>query len=76
MNDLLAKEQRGENVSLVGLALFYTLLGQKEEAFKYLEKAYGKHSAEMVLLKPYSPFAALRSDPRLANLLRRMNLPE
>ena len=76
INKLRGQEKRGENVSLVGLAIYHALLGQKGEAFKYLEKAYQKHSSELVLIKPDTRFAALRSDPRYADLLRRMNLPE
>ena len=76
LNDLLAQQKRGKNISFITVAIYYTLLGQKEEAFKYLEKAYANHSAEMVLLKPYKPFTTLRSDPRFTNLLKRMKLPE
>jgi TolB-like protein/DNA-binding winged helix-turn-helix (wHTH) protein/lipoprotein NlpI len=76
LNKLLAQEKRGENVSLVGIALFDSLLGQKDEAFKYLEKMYDNHSAEMVLLKADTRFAPLRSDPRYIDLLKRIGLPE
>ena len=75
LKEILAKETRGENISFVGAAWFHTLLGQKDEAFKYLEKAYREHSAEMVLLTSYI-FSSLRSDPRFADLLKRMGLPQ
>jgi TolB-like protein/DNA-binding winged helix-turn-helix (wHTH) protein len=73
LKTLLAKETRGEYVPPVSLAFFYTSLGQKEEAFKYLEKAFRERSGEMVLL-PSPEFAGLRSDPRFGNLLKRMGL--
>lgn len=76
LKDLIAKKARGENVSPVYPATYYTLLGQKEEAFKYLEKAYGKRSAEIVLVTTSRQFAVLRSDPRFADLLKRIGLPE
>ena len=76
LNDLLAQEKRGKNISFLSIAWFYTLLGQKDEAFKYLEKAYNDHSAEMVILKPDQHFTPLRSDPRYTDLLKRMGLPE
>ncbi len=76
LNELLAQEKRGENVSLITLALLNSLLGQKDEAFRYLEKSYNNRSAEMVLLKPDTRFAPLRSDPRFADLLKRLGLPE
>ena len=76
LKDLLTKETRGENVSPVYLATYYTLLGQKEKAFKYLEKAYGERNAEIVLITSSRQFAMLRSDPRFADLLKRIGLPE
>lgn len=76
LKDLFAKEARGENVSSISFAWLYASLGQKEEAFKYLEKAYNERSAEIVLVKTSRQFAALSSDPRLADLFRRAGLPE
>lgn len=76
LNKLLAQEKRGENVSFISLAIYNSLLGQKDEAFKYLEKAFNKRSAEMVLIKPDTRFALLRSDPRFADLIKRLGLPE
>ena len=75
LKDLFAKEKRGEKISFVSAAWFHTLLGEKDEAFKYLEKAYREHSAEMVLLPSYM-FSSLRGDSRYADLLRRAGLPE
>lgn len=75
LKDLHAKESRGETVSFVGMALYYTLLKQKDEAFDYLEKAYRERSAEMVLL-PSPQFAFLRSDPRFKDLIKRIGLSE
>ena len=75
-NDYLARRKRGENISLVGLAICAALLRQKDEAFDFLEKAYLERSPELILLKPHLPFASLRSDARFAALLKRMNLPE
>ena len=76
LDALLIKEKRGETVSLVGIATLYTLLDKKEQAFQYLDKAYQEHDAEMVLLKPFSVFRPLHSDPRYSDLLKRMGLPE
>lgn len=52
-------------------------LADKDEAFRLLEKGYEKHSASMLYL-PVDSFYSIRSDPRYADLLRRMgccNLP-
>jgi serine/threonine-protein kinase len=59
------------------LAQICTTLGEKDEAFRWLEAAFGPPK------QPYLPwtrcapeFKPLRDDPRFADLLRRMNVPE
>jgi len=58
------------------LAYVYAGLGDKDQAFALLEKAYQDRSIMMVQLKVESFFDSLRSDPRFQDLLRRMNFPE
>lgn len=62
------------------LAHFYTILGEKDRAFYWLQQAY-KHR-EMIgidgglyCMKTDPLFDPLRSDPRFSDLLRRMGLP-
>lgn len=50
------------------------LLGKKEEAFKFLEKAYEMRRG-IVELAVEPELDNIRSDPRYADLLRRMSLP-
>jgi TolB-like protein/Tfp pilus assembly protein PilF len=57
------------------MALIYTGLGQNREAFEWLEKAYQDRFWMMAFFKVDPRFDALRSDPRFADLLRRMNFP-
>jgi TolB-like protein/DNA-binding winged helix-turn-helix (wHTH) protein/tetratricopeptide (TPR) repeat protein len=73
VKDMLKREKRGEQISFISAAWYYTLLGDKDNAFEYLEKAYRERSGEMVLL-PGPEFAALRSDPRFTDLQRRVGL--
>ena len=57
------------------MAIIYTGLGQKDQAFRWLEKSYEEHdSGPFSFIKVYPIFDPLRSDPRFADLLRRMNL--
>jgi tetratricopeptide (TPR) repeat protein len=56
------------------IALIYSGLGETDEAFKWLEKAYTDHSTEMIYFKVEPMLQPLRSDPRYAVLLRRMGL--
>jgi TolB-like protein/Tfp pilus assembly protein PilF len=71
-------------VSPLHIAGFYVQLGQRDEAFTWLEKAYDERSFSMVEFNyhpmaefSYHPmFDPLRSDPRFQDLLRRMGLPQ
>ncbi len=53
----------------------YISLGDKEQAFAGLEKAYATQSAYISSLKLWSLYDPIRSDPRFADLLRRVGLP-
>jgi eukaryotic-like serine/threonine-protein kinase len=57
-------------------ARIYASLGDKDKAFDWLEKGYEDRSVGSGLsgLKMDASFDPLRSDPRFADLLRRMNL--
>ncbi|HEX9285749.1 MAG TPA: protein kinase [Thermoanaerobaculia bacterium] len=55
--------------------LIYLGLGEKDEAFAYLEKAYEQRLAFPLFLKPDPIYDPIRSDPRFADLLRRLGLP-
>jgi len=58
-------------------AFIYVELGEKEQAFEFLEKAYEERSSALVHLGDGTVCTcdALRSDPRFADLLRRIGLP-
>jgi pentatricopeptide repeat protein len=57
------------------LASAYAGLGEKEQAFQLLEKAYEQHDDGLIYLKVATQFDSLRSDPRFADLVRRVGLP-
>ena len=57
-------------------AQIYAQLGDKEQAFAWLEKAYKEHRGPMYLLKVNPCWDPLRNDPRFGDLMRRMNFPE
>ena len=58
------------------IALNYACLGQKDQAFEWLNKAYQNKdwSLNRVGVEPWVD--NIGSDPRMANLLKRMNLPQ
>jgi serine/threonine protein kinase len=57
-------------------AVIYAGLGDKDEAFRLLEKGYEEHSAGMAYLAVDPFWDSVRSDPRHADLLRRIGLPQ
>jgi len=65
-----------EYVPPTSVALIYVGLGEKDEAFVWLEKAYEERSFQLQWLKVEPRWDSLRSDPRFANLMRRIGLPQ
>jgi len=63
-------------VDFYQVAEIYAALDDKDEAFRLLEKAYEEHSSNMPFLAVDPFWDGIRSDPRYADLLRRMGLPQ
>jgi len=68
----IPREQR--YVSPFYIAVIYTGLGEKEQAFEWLEKAFQERSWWIATLRTNPQFDSLRADPRFQNLLKRANL--
>jgi TolB-like protein len=66
----------GENVESMGPALLYTVLGEKDEAVEWLDKAYRERSLFIISLKTLSLWDSLRDDPRFMEIYDRMNFPK
>ena len=64
-----------EYVSPGELAALYAALGEREQAFASLEKAYAVRDPQLQYLGVDRSFDPLRSDPRFADLVRRVGLP-
>ena len=73
--DELKQLSTQEYVAPTSVALIYAGLGDKDQAFAWLEKAYEERSFQMQWLSVEPRWDSLRSDPRFANLQRRMGLP-
>jgi tetratricopeptide (TPR) repeat protein len=65
-----------EYVDPVSLARLHASLGEKEEAFALLERAYELRSHSLPKIALDARFDPLRSDPRFQDLLRRIGLPQ
>jgi TolB-like protein/Flp pilus assembly protein TadD len=70
--DQLNELSKQKFVPAIARALVDVGLGEKDKAFEWLEKAYEERY--VIPLKVDPQFDPLRSDPRFADLLRRMNL--
>lgn len=71
LKELLGSRQP---VSPFFIALVYTALGDKDEAFRWLEKAVAERSGSVRYLKIEPRLDPLRADPRFQALLRRVGL--
>jgi tetratricopeptide (TPR) repeat protein len=76
--EILQQLQQHANEQYVTPYMFariYTALGNPDEAFRWLNIAYGERAPWMVLLKRDPRLDRLRADPRYGPLLRLMNFP-
>jgi len=72
--DELKELSKQHYVSPFDFALIYVGLGDKDRAFEWLNKTYEENPYRIGFLKVNPRFDSLRSDPRFADLLRRMKL--
>ncbi len=59
-----------------GLYPIYFALGQKDQAFAWLEQAYKNRSDSLLYLRCWPEFERLRADPQFADLVRRVAIPQ
>jgi TolB-like protein/DNA-binding winged helix-turn-helix (wHTH) protein len=68
----LAAQQR---VSSYDVALAFVGVDDKDQAFSWLEKAVSDHAGRLMFLNVEPRFDSVRSDPRYAELARRLGFP-
>jgi serine/threonine-protein kinase len=74
LHELLQMSTR-QYVAPYNIALVYVGLGDKDEAFQWLDKAYDERSVRLINIAVHPRFASLRSDPRFAALVQKIGLP-
>jgi hypothetical protein len=73
LNELLELNRR-RYLTPPALANVYIGLGDKDQAFFWLEKSYQERSHYLAYLKVFPGVDSLRSDPRFDDLVRRLGL--
>jgi len=73
---LAIRARQEQGWTAVAIAAEYSRLGDKDRTFEWLEKAYAEHAPSLVHLREELAFDNVRSDPRFADLLRRIGLPQ
>ncbi len=73
--DLKQKTSK-DYVSPLEFAFAYARLGQDDQAFRWLDKAYDDHVPGLIWLQQNSELNRLRGDPRFRALVTRIGLPE
>ncbi|MGA8506417.1 MAG: tetratricopeptide repeat protein [Candidatus Sulfotelmatobacter sp.] len=71
----LAQRKTG-NSSAYEIAELYADRGDKDQAFQWLDTAFQEHDQLLIGLKTDFTFEPLRSDPRFAELVRKVGLPQ
>jgi tetratricopeptide (TPR) repeat protein len=71
MQEALAKRRK---ISATYLASVYADLGENDQAFAWLEKAFSAREPMFIFFKIHPAYGNLHADPRFADLARRANL--
>ena len=76
---LRAEHEHGSSslfTSAFMVACFYADLGDKDQAFYWLNTAFREHDRMLLCLKTFSQLDPLHSDPRFVELVRKVGLPQ
>jgi TolB-like protein/predicted Ser/Thr protein kinase/Tfp pilus assembly protein PilF len=69
-------QRKTGKVSAYGIAHMYAELGEKDQAFQWLNTAYQERDEGLMGLKTDFALDPIRSDPRFAELVRKVGLPQ
>jgi len=68
-------ERQHEGQLFIGIAQVHAALGEMDQAFAWLEKAFQNRDGGLTLIKEIPNLDSLHGDPRFADLVRRIGLP-
>ena len=72
----LEEEAKHEYVSSYEIASGHARMGDKDQVFVWLEKAFQERDSRIVALRVEPVFETFRSDPRFQDLIKRIGLPK
>jgi TolB-like protein/Tfp pilus assembly protein PilF len=72
--DQLLEKSRHQYVPADSIAAVYAAMGDKDEMFRWLERAIDEHSAPVLGFIFHPEFRPFQSDPRFATLVRRIGI--
>jgi len=72
----LLKDVKNRGDLAFNIAQIYAVLGDRDQTFTWLEKAFQYREGALILLGNRAEFEAVHQDPRYADLIRRLGLPE
>ncbi|MGB0118873.1 MAG: hypothetical protein WCF61_20140 [Terriglobales bacterium] len=73
---LAQRKAKAEYVSPYAIAAYYADLGDKDHAFEWLNTAYQEHDENLISLRTDFALDSLHPDPRYAELVRKIGLPQ
>lgn len=73
VDEILVNHMLGEN-DYRGMALVYAALGDKDSAFRWLDKSFERHEPSLSSLKVDPKLDPIRDDPRFSKLIEKVGL--
>ena len=74
IEDMIKRREKGEYIRPDQIATIFVGLGDKDQAFKWLEEAYHERIEELILMNVDPIYDSIRSDERFIALLGKMGL--
>jgi TolB-like protein len=71
----LKEESKRRYIPPYPIALIYARLGETDQSFEWLERAYEQRASVLPFLRVQPIFDSIRSDPRFDDLVRRLHFP-
>jgi len=73
---LAEAKDKHANMQATQIAYSYAMRGDKDEAFKWLNRAYDNRESSLYVVRQEPLFRNLRDDPRFTDLVRKLKLPD